>query len=113
MDWYGEEYYNECKKKGIVENPAGPETGSRRVLPGDIVDLNANEQSGQPLYYSLQIFDIVELNANEQRPETDSYRVLRGGSWNYRGQYCRSASRYADIPDVRYSFIGFRLVFVP
>ncbi|MDL1964990.1 MAG: SUMF1/EgtB/PvdO family nonheme iron enzyme [Deltaproteobacteria bacterium] len=34
MDWYGEEYYDECKKKGNVENPAGPETGSFRVLRG-------------------------------------------------------------------------------
>jgi len=34
MDWYDEKYYDECEKKGIVENPAGPETGSRRVLRG-------------------------------------------------------------------------------
>jgi len=34
MDWYGEKYYDECKNKGRVENPAGPETGSRRVLRG-------------------------------------------------------------------------------
>ncbi|MEI6758195.1 MAG: formylglycine-generating enzyme family protein [Chlorobium sp.] len=33
-DWYGQNYYDECKAKGIVENPAGPETGSRRVLRG-------------------------------------------------------------------------------
>jgi len=68
MDWYGEKYYDECKKKGIVENPAGPETGS--------------------------------------------YRVLRGGSWNYNGQFCRSAYRNNCSPDDRHKFIGFRLVFV-
>ncbi len=33
-DWYGGLYYDECKAKGVVENPAGPETGSRRVLRG-------------------------------------------------------------------------------
>jgi formylglycine-generating enzyme required for sulfatase activity len=33
-DWYGETYYDECKKKGIVEDPAGPESGSFRVLRG-------------------------------------------------------------------------------
>jgi sulfatase modifying factor 1 len=33
-DWYDEKYYNECKEKGIVENPQGPEIGSRRVLRG-------------------------------------------------------------------------------
>ncbi|MGA1840150.1 MAG: SUMF1/EgtB/PvdO family nonheme iron enzyme, partial [bacterium] len=34
MDWHSQEYYDECKKKGIVENPEGPETGSHRVLRG-------------------------------------------------------------------------------
>ena len=33
-DWYGGLYYDECKAKGVVENPAGPETGSDRVLRG-------------------------------------------------------------------------------
>jgi len=69
MDWYGKKYYDECKKKGIVENPMGPETGSGRVL--------------------------------------------RGGCWDFDGQYCRSADRSHDSPDVRFGFIGFRLVFVP
>jgi len=34
QDWYGENYYDECKKKGTVENPLGAETGSDRVLRG-------------------------------------------------------------------------------
>jgi formylglycine-generating enzyme len=33
-DWYDENYYEDCKAKGIVENPQGSETGSRRVLRG-------------------------------------------------------------------------------
>ena len=33
-NWYGEKYYDECKEKGIVENPTGPETGSEHVLRG-------------------------------------------------------------------------------
>ncbi len=34
LDWYGADYYNECKAEGTVENPAGPADGSRRVLRG-------------------------------------------------------------------------------
>ncbi len=34
LDWYDGNYYDACKKQGIVENPAGPETGSFRVLRG-------------------------------------------------------------------------------
>ncbi|MFZ4802594.1 MAG: SUMF1/EgtB/PvdO family nonheme iron enzyme, partial [Chlorobium sp.] len=33
-DWYGDKYYDECKEKGKVPNPSGPETGSNRVLRG-------------------------------------------------------------------------------
>lgn len=34
QDWYDEKYYGECQKKGTVENPTGPESGSRRVVRG-------------------------------------------------------------------------------
>ena len=33
-DWYGSDYYKECKGKGVVKNPQGPATGSDRVLRG-------------------------------------------------------------------------------
>ena len=33
-DWYGEKYYDECKAKGIVDNPDGPKKGSNRVIRG-------------------------------------------------------------------------------
>ncbi|WP_338416772.1 formylglycine-generating enzyme family protein [uncultured Sphaerotilus sp.] len=36
-------------------------------------------------------------------------RVLRGGSWFYYGRYCRSAYRFALVPDNRGRNFGFRL----
>ncbi len=33
-DWYDEKYYDECKTKGTIENPAGPNSGSYRVVRG-------------------------------------------------------------------------------
>lgn len=34
-DWYGSsQYYERCLKKGLVENPLGPETGAGRVMRG-------------------------------------------------------------------------------
>ncbi|MCI5140546.1 MAG: formylglycine-generating enzyme family protein [Candidatus Electrothrix sp. ATG1] len=34
QDWFDDEYYKKCHKRGVVENPQGPETGSLRVLRG-------------------------------------------------------------------------------
>ena len=45
-----------------------------------------------------------------------SYRVIRGGSWNYFAQYCRSAYRYnhsSCYPSSGISDIGFRVVLLP
>ena len=37
-------------------------------------------------------------------------RMLRGGSWNYDPQFCRSACRYFNDAGVRYEVFGFRVV---
>ena len=47
---------------------------------------------------------------NPKGPSSGSYRVLRGGSWNHSGRYCRSAYRYYNDPSYRSYSIGFRLV---
>jgi formylglycine-generating enzyme required for sulfatase activity len=39
-----------------------------------------------------------------------SYRLLRGGSWNNLPRLCRSAVRNNFAPDIRYNFIGFRVL---
>jgi formylglycine-generating enzyme required for sulfatase activity len=33
-DWYGSDYYEKCRKKGVVNDPAGPSRGGVRVLRG-------------------------------------------------------------------------------
>lgn len=44
--------------------------------------------------------------------ENGEHRVLRGGSWYSYGSNCRSAYRNFVAPGDRYSYIGFRVVFV-
>jgi formylglycine-generating enzyme required for sulfatase activity len=46
---------------------------------------------------------------NPHGPDSDGYRVLRGGSWFFSGRRARSASRYWNAPGRRYDFFGFRL----
>ncbi len=48
-----------------------------------------------------------------QGPVAGSSRVVRGGSWDGYGRYCRSAYRYFDYPADRGSNIGFRVVLAP
>jgi formylglycine-generating enzyme required for sulfatase activity len=43
-------------------------------------------------------------------PITGSLRVLRGGFWNLNASYCRSASRYANVPSYTNYIYGFRVV---
>ena len=46
-------------------------------------------------------------------PETASYRVARGGSWNDSARYCRSAHRNRTNPSNRVNGLGFRLALSP
>lgn len=39
-----------------------------------------------------------------------SFRVLRGGGWNFLAKACRSANRLRYGPDIRYNNVGFRLL---
>ena len=50
---------------------------------------------------------------NPTGPSSGSYRVYRGGSWNYAAFLCRVASRYGSSPDTRYYYLGFRVVLLP
>ena len=47
--------------------------------------------------------------ANPKGPSSGSYRVLRGGSWNYYARYCRVSYRDNFNPSSRFNYFGFRL----
>ncbi|MDR1155262.1 MAG: formylglycine-generating enzyme family protein [Bacteroidales bacterium] len=53
------------------------------------------------------------LPATDPVCSTGSFRALRGGSWSYYAQYCRSAYRNGGSPDHRSDHVGFRVVFRP
>jgi formylglycine-generating enzyme required for sulfatase activity len=42
-------------------------------------------------------------------PSLGSFRVFRGGSWDYDAGRVRAAARTHNVPDSRYNFLGFRL----
>jgi formylglycine-generating enzyme required for sulfatase activity/tRNA A-37 threonylcarbamoyl transferase component Bud32 len=45
---------------------------------------------------------------NPSGPSAGEYRVLRGGNWSSRSDNVRAASRFSDLPDSRYDYLGFR-----
>ena len=47
---------------------------------------------------------------NPTGPSSGSYRVCRGGSWNFNASYCRVADRHHFVtPDFRIYYLGLRL----
>jgi len=49
-------------------------------------------------------------SVNPQGPSSGSYRVLRGGSWDYNSDNCRASYRgYDDLPDFSNYGFGFRV----
>ena len=53
------------------------------------------------------------LSISTKKLLTDKrYCALRGGSWNYDPDFCRSANRYRNNPDYDDSIIGFRVACV-
>ncbi|GHT54416.1 hypothetical protein FACS189446_4000 [Bacteroidia bacterium] len=61
----------------------------------------------------LKIHDMsgnVWERCEDWHDENGSYRVLRGGSWDYFAEYCRVSIRYSYTPTLRSNGIGFRLV---
>jgi formylglycine-generating enzyme required for sulfatase activity len=45
--------------------------------------------------------------------DDDIQRLLRGGFWSDSPEGCRSATRFRDVPGLRYDVIGFRVVLRP
>jgi formylglycine-generating enzyme required for sulfatase activity len=45
-------------------------------------------------------------------PTSGSYRVIRGGGWNFYARFCRSANRNFNVPGYRGSDLGFRVSLV-
>ena len=54
-----------------------------------------------------------EKQTNPKGPHLGSYRVFRGGSWDFNAYYNKVSFRNYNYQDFFYNFIGFRLILVP
>lgn len=71
------------------------------------------DMHGNVMEWCLDWFDddyySQSLRRNPAGTNTGSYRVYRGGNWNYAPDYSRSAYRNGGLPGIRGTILGFRL----
>lgn len=82
------------------------------IFPEDCTVEGVYEMAGNVSEWCNDWFDeysLIDLK-NPKGPEDGIYKVIRGGNWKFKKEYCRSASRNCDYPNNRNSLVGIRLV---
>jgi len=74
-----------------------------------IYDMSGNVFEWCSDWYSDTYYSVSPQN-NPMGPSSGSYRVIRGGSWNYDATNCRVANRFYNYSVYRIDDLGFRLV---
>jgi formylglycine-generating enzyme required for sulfatase activity len=100
IGWYADNSDNKTHKIGMK---APNELG--------IFDMCGNVQEWcQDWYYDFYYENSVDINP--KGPESGKGRVVRGGGWNSKPQYCRVSFRHCTSPSNRSFDVGFRLALV-
>ncbi len=78
-------------------------------------ELGIYDMSGNVLEWCSDGYNSYSSRAqtNPTGPSTGSYRVIRGGSWNFNAGYCRVSNRDSYSPGIRSNGLGFRVACLP
>jgi len=103
VGWYSDNSYGETKPVGLK----APNALGLYDMSGNVWELCADYWHDN--YNQAPKDGSAWINI----PERGSRRVLRGGSWIFTAQNCRSAYRRNWLPVNRFDYIGFRLALAP
>ena len=78
--------------------------------PFGILDMAGNVWEWCADWYDVAAYARCDDGERNPRGPTDphTYRVVRGGSWNFQSGYLRAAQRNWGLPTQRYQHVGFR-----
>lgn len=85
--------------------------GSKRANALGIYDMSGNVWEWCK-DFGISPYSSYDTN-NPTGPSSGSYRVFRGGSWDYGASRCRVANRGSSSPGYRFNDLGFRVVLLP
>jgi formylglycine-generating enzyme required for sulfatase activity len=108
VGWFFYKFRDELDKHG-------KEIRTQRVGLLNSNQLGIYDMSGQVFEWCEDWYAAYEAHPekDDSGPEEGTYRVLRGGSWDFNAENCRVAYRFNYDPVNRDNDVGFRVVFVP
>ncbi len=87
-----------------------PVRSYRQPNPFGLYDMHGNVAEWCSDWFDAEYYEKSPAVDPKGPSSAGSFRVIRGGSWDNRPVFCRSANRHYDPPSDRSNFVGFRLV---